>query len=272
VLPVNGTREALFAFAQAVVERRGDPLVVLPNPFYQIYEGAALLAGAEPHFLNCDPVTGVPDFDAVPAAVWRRCQLLFLCSPHNPTGGVLDLATLQRLIGLAEAHDFILAADECYSEIYFDEANPPPGLLQAAAALGETAYRRCLVFHSLSKRSNVPWAALRLRRRDAALVERFFSTAPITAASCPCSTRRPAGWPGRTRGMCTPTGRATGGSSTPCWRSCNPVLEVQRPAAGFYLWPRTPIEDDRLCPGAVSNGRTSPCCPAATCPVPPRTG
>ena len=157
VLPVNGTREALFAFAQAVIDRTANPLVLSPNPFYQIYEGAALLAGARLHFLDCTADNHLmPDFDAVPASVWERCQLIYICSPGNPTGAVLNTATLQRLIELADRHDFIIASDECYSEIYPDESNPPPGLLQASAAMGRHDYRRCVVFHSLSKRSNLP--------------------------------------------------------------------------------------------------------------------
>ena len=157
VLPVNGTREALFAFAQCIVNPGGDALVLMPNPFYQIYEGAALLAGAEPGFLPCTRQTGfIPDFDVVDSATWQRCQLLYICSPGNPTGAVIPQHTLQRLIGLAQEHDFIIAADECYSEIYFDQDHPPAGLLQAAASMGHTDSGRCVVFHSLSKRSNAP--------------------------------------------------------------------------------------------------------------------
>jgi len=157
VLPVNGTREALFAFVQTVVDRSRDPVVVMPNPFYQIYEGAALLAGAEPCFMpSTAPDDYLPDLDAVPEAIWRRCQLLFLCSPGNPTGVVASLAYLQRALQLAQRYDFIVACDECYSEIYFDEAAPPPGLLQAAHAAGHASFERCMVFHSLSKRSSVP--------------------------------------------------------------------------------------------------------------------
>src|SRR5690606_27214648 len=174
VLPVNGTREALFAFAQAVIDRRHDPIVVAPNPFYQIYEGAAYLAGAEPHFVNCIAANGfVPDFDAVPTQVWERCQLLFLCSPGNPTGAVLDRAALEKLIALADRHDFIIASDECYSEIYFDEAQPPLGLLQVCAMLGRHDFKRCVVFHSLSKRSNVPGLRSGFVAGDAAIVEKF---------------------------------------------------------------------------------------------------
>ena len=136
VLPVNGTREALFAFAQAVVTRREDALVAMPNPFYQIYEGAALLAGATPLYLNCTEANGfIPDFDRVPAETWRRVQLLYLCSPGNPTGEVIPTETLARVLALADEHDFLIAADECYADIYLDEAAPPPGLLEVCRGI-----------------------------------------------------------------------------------------------------------------------------------------
>ncbi|HET8704710.1 MAG TPA: aminotransferase class I/II-fold pyridoxal phosphate-dependent enzyme, partial [Pseudomonadales bacterium] len=155
VLPVNGTREALFSFTQVIVDRAQKPLVVMPNPFYQIYEGAAFLAGAEPYFLPCTAENKfVPDYDAVPAEVWQRCELLFLCSPGNPTGAVTQLETLKKLIALADQYDFVIASDECYSELYFDEKAAPVGLLQACAELGRKDFKRCVVFHSLSKRSN----------------------------------------------------------------------------------------------------------------------
>ena len=157
ILPVNGTREALFAFAQAVVSGGEDDLVICPNPFYQIYEGAALLAGTRPLFINCGADSGyLPDFSGVSEDQWQRCQLLFLCNPGNPTGAVMDSQGLAALVQLALEHDFVIASDECYSEIYFDEASPPPGLLQACAETGNTDFRRCVVFHSLSKRSNLP--------------------------------------------------------------------------------------------------------------------
>src|SRR5579863_7330174 len=157
VLPVNGTREALFAFVQAAVDPARAPVVALPNPFYQIYEGAALLAGAEPYFIDTPAEGGYqPDLAAVPDAIWRRCQLLFLCSPGNPSGAVLPLEFFSRALDLAERHDFIVASDECYADIYRDEAAPPPGLLEAAEASGRTAFERCVVFHSLSKRSSLP--------------------------------------------------------------------------------------------------------------------
>jgi len=158
VLPVNGTREGLFAFVQAVVDAgRPSPAVLMPNPFYQIYEGAALLAGAEPVYLDCSATNGyLPDLDVVPAATWNRCQVLFICTPGNPTGAVMRPDYLRRVLELSEQYGFVVASDECYSEIYRDESQPPPGLLQIARATGNSSFERCVVFHSLSKRSSVP--------------------------------------------------------------------------------------------------------------------
>ncbi len=157
VLPVNGTREALFAFAQAVVSGAPHAKVLMPNPFYQIYEGAALLAGATPVFVANDPANDYQqDFNQVSAETWTATELLYLCSPGNPTGQVASSETLQTLIALAHEHDFIIASDECYSELYFDDARPPQSLLAASAAMGNPDYARCVAFHSLSKRSNLP--------------------------------------------------------------------------------------------------------------------
>ena len=159
ILPVAGTREALFAFTQAVIDKSGTekPLVVCPNPFYQIYEGAALLAGADMHYLNCEAQTGfIPDLNAVPEEIWKKCQLLQLCSPGNPSGATLSLNDYKLALELADKYNFVVSNDECYSEIYSDEDNPPLGLLAACKQLGRDDYKRCVVFHSLSKRSNLP--------------------------------------------------------------------------------------------------------------------
>jgi N-succinyldiaminopimelate aminotransferase len=157
VLPVNGTREGLFSFVQAALDPAAGGLVMMPNPFYQIYEGAALLAGAEPYYMDTTAATGfLPDLDAVPEDDWARCRVLFICSPGNPTGAVMDEAYLARVLALAEEHDFLIASDECYADIYLDETRPPPGLLGAALRAGNHDFRRCVVFHSLSKRSSVP--------------------------------------------------------------------------------------------------------------------
>ncbi len=244
VLPVNGTREALFAFAQCVIDRSSRPLVLMPNPFYQIYEGAALLAGAEPWFLNTTADTGyVPDFDAVPAAVWQRCQLLYLCSPGNPTGAVMDVATLQRVIELADRYDFVIAADECYSEIYPDEDAPPAGLLAAAARMGRTDYRRCIVFHSLSKRSNVPGMRSGFVAGDAAIIEKFLlyrtyhgcAMAPYVQAAS-IQAWRDEHHVRENRALYRRKFEAV-------LEILQPVLNVRQPDAGFYLWPETPISD-----------------------------
>ncbi|MFL6694856.1 MAG: aminotransferase class I/II-fold pyridoxal phosphate-dependent enzyme, partial [Ramlibacter sp.] len=156
VLPVNGSREALFSFAQTVIDPRSKPVVVCPNPFYQIYEGAALLAGAEPYYAPSDPARNFAvDWDSVPEAVWARTQLLFVCSPGNPTGAVMPLDEWRKLFALSDRHGFIIASDECYSEIYFRD-EPPLGGLEAAAKLGRKDFTRLVAFTSLSKRSNVP--------------------------------------------------------------------------------------------------------------------
>lgn len=175
ILPVLGSREALFAFAQAVIDRRrAGAKVLCPNPFYQIYEGAALLAGAQPVYLNTVPEHDFEmDWAAIPEATWRDVQLLYLCSPGNPTGKVLGLDAWKALFELADRHDFVIASDECYSEIYFDEADPPLGGLTAAKHLGRDDYRRLVVFSSLSKRSNVPGMRSGFVAGDAAVLKKF---------------------------------------------------------------------------------------------------
>ncbi len=243
VLPVNGTREALFAFAQAVVDAgRPGAAVLMPNPFYQIYEGAALLAGAEPVYLNCGD-DGLPDFDAIPAETWARCQLLYLCSPHNPTGAVVPEATLRKLMALADEHDFIIAADECYSEIYFDEDRPPVGLLEAAARAGRSDFRRCVVFHSLSKRSNAPGLRSGFVAGDAEVLQAFFAYRTYHGCAMPehhqAASRLAWGDEDHVR-----QNRAEYRAKFDAvLEILGDVLEVQRPEAGFYLWPRTPGDD-----------------------------
>lgn len=247
ILPVCGTREALFAFAQAVVDPTRDPLVLMPNPFYQIYEGAAFLAGAEPGFLPCLPETAYrPDFESVDAASWERCQLLYLCSPSNPTGAVLDQATLTRLIELAHRHDFIIAADECYSELYLDESKPPVGLLQASAALGNQGFGRCVVFHSLSKRSNAPGLRSGFVAGDATLIQRFFAYRTYHGCAMPPPTQHAsiAAWGDEVhvranRALYREKFRAV-------LEILAEVLPCPAPAGGFYLWPETPIPDTEL--------------------------
>lgn len=247
VLPVNGTREAIFALAQAVIARADAPIVMMPNPFYQIYEGAALLAGAEPYYLNCTAENAfLPDYDAVPAKVWKRCQLLYVCSPGNPTGAVQDLATYQHLIELADEHDFVIASDECYSEIYLDEARPPPGLLQACAAIGRDDYRRCIVFHSLSKRSNLPGLRSGFVAGDANILGEFlrYRTYHGCAMSLQNQHASIAAWSDEAH---VKLNRALYREKfTEFIAELNGCLSFPAPRASFYLWPRTPWEDDQF--------------------------
>ncbi len=254
VLPVNGTREALFAFAQTVVDPSLDPLVMMPNPFYQIYEGAALLAGARPCYLPCTEENGyTPDFDSVDAASWKRCQLLYICSPGNPTGAMVDSATLQRLISLAQEHDFIIAADECYSELYFDESAPPIGLLQAAAAMGHRNYRRCVVFHSLSKRSNAPGLRSGFVAGDARIIERFFHYRTYHGCAMPLQHQHASIRAWSDEDHVATNRRQYREKFAAVLEILEGTLPVSRPDAGFYLWPATPIEDTELAKGLLAS-------------------
>lgn len=246
VLPVNGTREALFAFAQAIVDRnKPNPMIVSPNPFYQIYEGAAILSGAEPYFLNCTPDNHfIPDFAAVPAAVWERCQLLFICSPGNPTGAVMSSAQLKQLIALADQYDFVIASDECYSELYFDEQNPPVGLLQACAELGRDDFSRCVVFHSLSKRSNLPGLRSGFVGGDAKILEKFllYRTYHGCAMPVPTQLASVAAWQDESHVI--DNREAYRQKFDAVLAILDGVLAVEKPDASFYLWPKTPIKGE----------------------------
>jgi len=244
VLPVNGTREALFAFAQCIVSPGSDALVLMPNPFYQIYEGAALLAGASPWFLNTTRESGLlADFDAVPDAIWERCQLVYICTPGNPTGAVIPTTALQRLIERADRHDFVIASDECYSEIYREGDTPPAGLLQAAAELGRDDYRRCVVFHSLSKRSNAPGLRSGFVAGDADIMKNFLRYRTYHGCAMPPATQAASirAWQDEAhvvenRILYTEKFNAVVDILAP-------LLDIRSPDAGFYLWAPTPVDD-----------------------------
>ena len=241
VLPVNGTREALFAFAQAVVDRHqgdGTPLVVMPNPFYQIYEGAARLAGAATYFMDTTAANDyLPDLDAVPAEVWKRTQLLYLCNPGNPTGAVMSRAQLRRAVELADQYDFIIASDECYAELYTDDAAPPDSLLAAALDAGHSGFERCVVFHSLSKRSSLPGLRSGFVAGDASVLEKFllYRTYHGCSMSVPIQRASILAW----------QDDAHVKENRRLYRekfaSVLPILtehwDVTVPAGGFYLWP-----------------------------------
>ena len=245
VVPVNGTREAIFALVQAVVDAGKPATLVSPNPFYQIYEGAAFLAGATPVYLPCDGGNGfIPDFDAVPESVWENCQILFLCSPGNPSGAVIPRETLVKVIELADQHDFLIASDECYSELYPDEANPPEGLLQTCAAIGRHDFKRCMVFHSLSKRSNLPGLRSGFVAGDAEVLAGYLKYRTYHGCAMPIHNQLAsiAAWNDEDHVRENRAAyRAKFEAVVPILRE---VMNVDFPDAGFYLWPETPMDDE----------------------------
>jgi N-succinyldiaminopimelate aminotransferase len=240
VLPVNGSREALFAFAQTLIDPGKDAVVVCPNPFYQIYEGAALLAGAQPYYASSDPGRNFAiDWDAVPTATWARTQLLFVCSPGNPTGAVMPLSEWKKLFDLSDRYGFVIASDECYSEIYFRE-EPPLGGMEAAARLGRPDFRNLVSFTSLSKRSNVPGMRSGFVAGDAGIIKQFllYRTYHGSAMSPVVQQASIAAWADEqhvveNRALY----RQKFAEVTPL---LTPVLDVRLPDAGFYLWAGVP--------------------------------
>jgi N-succinyldiaminopimelate aminotransferase len=245
VLPVNGTREAIFAFVQAALDRSRPARVAVPNPFYQIYEGATLLAGGQPLYLDCRAENGFrPDFDAVPTDTWREVQIVFLCSPGNPTGAVTPRAEFEKLIALADEFDFLIASDECYSELYLDESTPPAGLLEACAAIGRHDFRRCLVFHSLSKRSNLPGLRLGFVAGDAEVIGAFkrYRTYHGCAMSLPVQHASITAW--NDEAHVRANRDAYREKFAAVTEILGPVLDFPEPEASFYLWPAVPGGDD----------------------------
>lgn len=236
VLPASGSREALFALAQTVIDPSKKAIVLCPNPFYQIYEGAALLAGAEPYFANSDPARNYAcDYAAVPADVWARTQLLYVCSPGNPTGAVLTLDDWRELFALSDQYGFVIASDECYSEIYFDESNPPLGGLEAAHRLGR-GFERLVMLSSLSKRSNVPGMRSGFVAGDPALLKKFllYRTYQGAALSPVWQQASIAAWSDETH---VRENRALYAQKfTTVTPMLADVIDVKMPDAAFYLW------------------------------------
>jgi N-succinyldiaminopimelate aminotransferase len=245
VLPVSGTREALFAIAQCLVDRsKTNPLVLMPNPFYQIYEGAAILAGARPHYLDCRAENSfLPDLNAVSSAEWNDCQLIYICNPGNPTGAVMSRDYLQRLIELAHRHDFIIASDECYSEIYFDENDPPDGLLGVAAAMGNSDFSRCLAFHSLSKRSSLPGLRSGFVAGDAAVLKQFLLYRTYHGCALPSATQTASRAAWQDEAHVIENRRLYREKFEQVLALLSDTLAPQKPEAGFYLWAQTPVPD-----------------------------
>ena len=245
VVPVNGTREGIFSLVQSVIAAHDSATVVSPNPFYQVYEGAAFLAGATPVYLPCDGTNGfIPDFDAVPDSVWQDCQILFLCSPGNPSGAVMPRETLVKVIELADKHDFVVASDECYSELYPDESQAPEGLLETCAAIGRHDFARCIVFHSLSKRSNLPGLRSGFVAGDAAVLKGYLKYRTYHGCAMPIHNQLAsiAAWQDEDHVIENRAAyRAKFEAVVPILRE---VMDVDFPDAGFYLWPSTPMDDE----------------------------
>lgn len=238
VIPVTGSREALFSFAQAVIDRRKpDPVVICPNPFYQIYEGAALLGGATPVFLNSLPGNRyAANLSDIPDAVWRRTQLIFTCSPGNPTGAVMSLAEWKALFDLSDKYGFIIASDECYSEIYFDEGNAPLGALDAARQLGRDGFPRLVMFSSLSKRSNVPGMRSGFVAGDAAIIKQYllYRTYHGCPMSPPVQAASATAWGDEAHVV--ENRRVYREKFVSALSILQPVCDVDWPDAAFYLW------------------------------------
>lgn len=247
VLPVNGTREALFAFVQAAVDAKPGALVAMPNPFYQIYEGAALLAGAEPLYLDTTPERGyLPDLASVPARAWQQCQVLFLCNPGNPTGAVLPLELLREALDLADRYGFIIAADECYADIYLDERSAPVGLLEACQASGRERYERCVVFHSLSKRSSVPGLRSGFMAGDPAIMARvlLYRTYHGSAMPLPTQLASVAAW--QDDAHAAANRRLYQEKFARVLPILAPLMKIEPPAGAFYLWADVGGDDERF--------------------------
>jgi N-succinyldiaminopimelate aminotransferase len=260
VIPVTGTREALFAIAQAVVdnEHTREPVVVSPNPFYQIYEGAAILAGAVPAYLNNLPERNYAfDFDSLPKSVWQRVQLIYVCSPANPTGHVMSLDEWKALFRLSDEYGFTIASDECYSEIYFDESEPPLGGLEAAKKLGRTGYPRLIAFSSLSKRSNVPGMRTGFVAGDADILKKFwlYRTYQGCAMSVSIQAASTAAW--QDEAHVIENRRLYREKFDTALGILGESLEVARPDAAFYLWARTPGSDTEFTRGLYESQAVS---------------
>ncbi len=244
ILPVSGTREALFSIAQAIINPAEKPVIIMPNPFYQIYEGAAFLAGAEPYFLNTTEACGyLPDFDSVPEAIWQRCQLIYICSPGNPSGAVIPSDALVKLVNLAERYDFIIASDECYSELYDDENNPPPGLLQTAYASGNVVFKRCLVFHSLSKRSNAPGLRSGFIAGDADILKSYFQYRTYQGCAMPLPTQYASISAWQDEAHVVKNRQLYREKFTAFVEILGTICEIKKPPASFYIWLKTSLPD-----------------------------
>lgn len=252
ILPLNGTREGLFSFIQALANpEQANANIIMPNPFYQIYEGASLLAGVKPYFINCEQthndLAEIFALEQKSPEVLQNCQILIICSPGNPTGAVISEKHLQKLIRLAQKYHFIIASDECYSEIYFDEQNPPVGLLQAAANMGNSNYKNCVVFHSLSKRSNLPGLRSGFVAGDQDVIQHFLQYRTYHGSAMSEMVQQAS--------ICAWSDEEHVKANRKLYQQkfkqvldvLKPVMDIDSPDASFYLWPKLAISDTEFC-------------------------
>ena len=252
LLPVTGTREALFSFAQAMLSGQPGSRVLIPNPFYQIYEGAALLAGAQPTFVDNDPHNGYQqDFDSVPEAIWRDTELVYLCSPGNPTGQIVPPEQLQALIEKAHRYDFIIAADECYSELYFGQ--PPTSLLAASEQMGNAGFERCMVFHSLSKRSNLPGLRSGFVAGDAALIKSYLQYRTYHGCAMSPHHQRASALAWNDEAHVVANRQLYADKFAAVSDILRDAYELHQPAGGFYHWLPTPIDEQEFARGLLQH-------------------
>lgn len=247
VLPVNGSREALFSFAQACISPSQNSCTLMPNPFYQIYEGAALLAGSKPMYLPClEENNYIPDFENIEPSIWEQTSLVYICTPGNPTGSVMSIDGLQALIRKSDEYNFIIASDECYSEIYSNDDAPPPGILCACAKMDRDDFRNCVAFNSLSKRSNLPGLRSGFVAGDADIISRFLQYRTYHGSAMPLINQEVsiAAWEDEDH---VKTNRLKYKEKfSAVIDILSDVLELQNPDGGFYLWPSLPISDEKF--------------------------
>ena len=247
ILPINGSREGLFAFTQFRVDPTKNPLVITSNPFYQIYEGAAIIAGAKIKLIDSLSENNFsPNFEGITKSEWKQCQILHLCSPNNPTGTVMSTEQISDAIELALEHDFTIVSDECYSEIYLHEDSPPPGLLQVCKNVGNDTFKNCIVFHSLSKRSNVPGLRSGIVTGDAELIRNFlrFRTYHGSSMSQTVQLISAALW--RDEEHVVKNRTLYRDKFSAVTKILEPMMSFPDPKASFYLWPKTPIDDVKM--------------------------
>lgn len=245
VLPLSGSREGLFAFVQAMVDRNRNPLVMFPNPFYQIYEGATFLAGATPCYINTTSEQGfIPHLEQIPERLWQRCQLLILCSPGNPTGAALQLEHYRQAFELADRYGFIVASDECYAEIYRDETHPPLGLLEACEILGRPHFERAVAIHSLSKRSSVPGLRSGFIAGDAQLIKPLLAYRTYHGCALPRLAQMASALAWQDDEHARDNRRRYQRKFEQARQHLEPVAPLELPDGGFYLWLPVPRGDD----------------------------